>query len=137
MKQRRLPQLILSILFIALLGFVVVKNRQTARTGTGAPPTGGANFGANRPLDEAAQQAALIRYGFYLQNVAQAAGVNFSHTPPNLDPKLKPIMERVADMGAGVAVCDFDRDGKQDFYVTNSGEDTKNALYHNRGNWKF
>ncbi len=138
MKQRRLPQLILSFFLIALLGFAFFKNRQTARTGTGAPnPGGGENFGANRPLDDAAQKDALARYGFYLQNVAGAAGVNFSHTPPKLDPQLAPIMDRIADMGAAVAVCDFDRDGKQDFYVTNSGENTKNALYHNRGNWKF
>ena len=137
MKQRRLPQLLLSALFIALLAFVIVKNRQTAGSRDPNPSNGNNTFGANRPLDPTAQEAALDRYGFYLQDVASAAGVNFTHTPPKLDSKLDPIMDRVADMGAGVAVCDFDRDGKQDFYVTNSGPGAKNALYHNLGNWKF
>ena len=36
-------------------------------------------------------------------------------------------------MGAAVAVADFDRDGWQDFYVTNSGEGSLNRLYRNTG----
>ena len=42
-------------------------------------------------------------------------------------------MPQVAAMGAAVAVADFDRDGWQDFYVTNSGEDSLNRLYRNTG----
>ena len=39
--------------------------------------------------------------------------------------------------GVGCAVGDFDRDGWQDIYVTNSGEGSKNALYRNLGNGSF
>jgi len=40
-------------------------------------------------------------------------------------------------MGASVSVCDFDRDGWNDFYVTNSCFGYKNALYHNQKDGTF
>jgi hypothetical protein len=46
-------------------------------------------------------------------------------------------MEQVASMGAAVSVVDFDRDGWQDFYVVNSKEGSRNALYRNLGNATF
>ena len=42
-------------------------------------------------------------------------------------------MPQIASMGASVAVADFDRDGWQDLYVTNSGEGSLNRLYRNKG----
>ena len=84
-----------------------------------------------------ASQAALARYGFRLTESAKASGVDFTHEAPKLDPKLAHILPRIADMGAGVAVADFDKDGWQDFYVTNSGENSRNRLYRNLGDGKF
>lgn len=87
----------------------------------------------------AAQKAAdpLSRYGFRLVESAGPAGVTFIHSAPSLDPRLAHIMPQVASMGAGVAVADFDRDGWQDFYVTNSGEGSRNALFRNNGDGTF
>lgn len=76
-------------------------------------------------------QSLLKRYGFYFQEVSKAAGINFTHTAPKLDARLDHIMPQVASMGAAVSVVDFDRDGWQDLYVTNSGEGSLNALYRN------
>jgi hypothetical protein len=59
------------------------------------------------------------------------------HEGPTLDPKLAHIMPQVASMGAAVAVADFDRDGWQDFYVTNSGEGSLNHLYRNQRDGTF
>ncbi|MDH3290151.1 MAG: CRTAC1 family protein [Gemmatimonadota bacterium] len=81
--------------------------------------------------------AALERYGFALQEVSDAAGIRFTHQPPVLDPKLEPIMPAVAAYGAAVSVMDFDRDGWQDLYVTNSAVGGRNALYRNRGDGTF
>src|SRR5687767_1656777 len=78
-------------------------------------------------------QAALNRYGFRLEEVARASGVDFVHRAPTLDPKLEHIMPQVASMGAGVSIVDFDRDGWADIYVTNSGEGSRNSLYRNTG----
>src|SRR3989441_8790507 len=80
---------------------------------------------------------ALARYGFHLQEVAHASGVNFVHQAPTLDQKLNHIMPQVASMGAGASIVDFDRDGWQDIYLTNSGEGSKNSLYRNLGNGTF
>ncbi|MBX3266352.1 MAG: CRTAC1 family protein [Acidobacteria bacterium] len=82
-------------------------------------------------------QAALDRYGFYFTEVAKESGVKFTHTSPRLDPKLDHIMPIIASMGAGVSVVDFDRDGWNDLYFTNSGEGSKNALYRNNGDGTF
>ncbi|MFL6227575.1 MAG: FG-GAP repeat domain-containing protein, partial [Pyrinomonadaceae bacterium] len=81
--------------------------------------------------------AALSRYGFRLEEVSRAAGVNFTHQAPTLDAKLNHIMPQVASMGAAVAVADFDRDGWADLYVTTSGEGSRNALYHNNRDGTF
>lgn len=82
-------------------------------------------------------KAAMARYGFYLTEVSKAAGVNFIHQGPKLDPKLAPIMPEVASMGASVSIVDFDRDGWPDIYVTDSRIGGKNALYRNMHNGTF
>lgn len=84
-----------------------------------------------------ADPTVLARYGFRLEEVARTAGIDFVHQAPTLDPKLDHIMPQVASMGAAVSVVDFDRDGWQDFYITNSGERSRNALYRNLGNGQF
>jgi hypothetical protein len=81
--------------------------------------------------------AADTRFGFRLEESAKALGVDFVHQGPTFDARLAHIMPQVASMGAAVAVADFDRDGWQDFYVTNSGEGSLNRLYRNLGNGTF
>jgi hypothetical protein len=76
-------------------------------------------------------QTALARHGFYLQEVSHAAGVDFVHQAPTLDPRLNHIMPQVASMGASVSIVDFDHDGWPDIYVTSSKEGAKNAMYRN------
>ena len=83
------------------------------------------------PLDQAAH------YGFSLEEVARESGIDFVHRGPTLDAKLDHIMPHVAAFGAAVSVADFDRDGWQDLYVTNSGEGSANRLYRNLGDGRF
>src|SRR5437764_251093 len=83
------------------------------------------------------KQAALARYGFRLEEVSKASGIDFHHQAPTLDPKLNHIMPQVASMGAAVSIVDFDRDGWADIYVTNSGEGSKNCLYRNMHDGTF
>jgi hypothetical protein len=77
------------------------------------------------------------RFGFRLQESAKAIGIDFVHEAPTFDARLEHIMPQVASMGAAVAVGDFDRDGWQDLYVTNSAEDSRNRLYRNNGDGTF
>jgi enediyne biosynthesis protein E4 len=78
-----------------------------------------------------------VRYGLDLQEVSRSAGIDFVHHSPKLDPKLDHIMPQIASMGASVAVADFDRDGWQDFYTTDSAEGSRNRLYRNLGDGTF
>jgi enediyne biosynthesis protein E4 len=123
MKQSVAARIILAVIFA---GFVfsplVIKQIAARRTG------------AKTRLDT---QTALARHGFYLQEVSRAAGVNFVHQAPTLDPRLKHIMPEVASMGASVSIVDFDRDGWPDLYVTTSKEGEKNALYRNMHDGTF
>src|SRR4030095_16544703 len=123
MTSGRPAKILLAVLFVALLATPLVLKRLAAR-----------RQASNSRLD--ASQA-LARYGFHLQEVAQASGITFVHQAPTLDHKLDHIMPQVASMGAGASVVDFDRDGWQDIYLTNSGEGSKNCLYRNLGNGAF
>jgi hypothetical protein len=93
--------------------------------------------GGSRGLQQADVANSLLHYGFHLQESAQAAGIHFVHTAPKLDAKLNHIMEQVASMGAAVSIVDFNRDGRADIYVVNSGEGSRNALYENLGDGRF
>jgi hypothetical protein len=89
---------------------------------------------AGLPDDEGASD---MRFGFRLQESASTRGVDFVHEGPTFDARLDHIMPQVASTGAAVAVADFDRDGWQDFYVTNSREGSLNRLYRNKGDGSF
>ncbi len=91
--------------------------------GQGAAPAAGVN--------------ALAQYGFKLTESSKAAGLDFVHHGPTLDPKLAHIMPEVASMGAAVSVVDFDRDGRPDIYVTDSKEGSTNRMFRNRGDGTF
>ena len=121
---RRIPvaRILLAIFFLALLATpLAIKWWQQKK--------------ASSPAVD--RQAALSRYGFRLEEVSKASGIDFHHQAPTLDAKLNHIMPEVASMGAAVSVVDFDRDGWQDLYVTNSGEGSKNCLYRNLGDGTF
>jgi len=83
------------------------------------------------------KENALQKYGFYLEPVNKPAGITFTHICPEVDPKLDNIKMQIASMGASVSVCDFDNDGWNDIYFTNSKTGSLNALYHNLHNGKF
>ena len=79
----------------------------------------------------------VARHGFRLEESAKRVGIDFVHQAPTFDKRLDHIMPQIAAMGAAVAVGDFDRDGWQDLYVTNSAEGSLNRLYRNKGDGTF
>ncbi|HVV55181.1 MAG TPA: CRTAC1 family protein [Mucilaginibacter sp.] len=121
--RRRLFRIITTIIFVSLLISTSLLSRQKLFRGDS---------------DIAAQrEESLKQYGFYLDTVNKQAGINFIHTAPDIDPKLRPIEKQIASMGASVSVVDFDNDGWNDLYFTNSATGSKNALYRNLHNGKF
>ncbi|MGN6542229.1 MAG: CRTAC1 family protein [Ginsengibacter sp.] len=83
------------------------------------------------------KELSLKKYGFYLQPDNSEAGIDFKHLSPDLDPKVKNIAPQIASMGASVSIVDFDNDGWNDIYFTNSKTGSLNALFHNLHNGKF
>ena len=124
MKRATVVRGMLGILFTGLLATpLVIKHLAAKRAGATATV-----------LDPA---VALAHYGFYLMEVSHAAGIDFVHQAPALDPKLNAIMPEVASMGASVSIVDFDRDGWPDIYVTDSAIGSKNRLYRNMHDGTF
>jgi len=117
--KRRILRIVLGTFFAALIATpVVIKQVPEQHEPIGAAPH---------------PETVMVRYGFRFHEVARAAGLEFIHQAPSLDPKLAHIMPQVASMGAAVSIVDVDRDGWQDIYVTNSGEGSHNRLYRNLG----
>ena len=123
MPAGRPAKTLLVLLFLALLATPLALKRLAARR----------EFGKSK-LDTT---SALARYGLFFQESAKSSGIDFVHQAPTLDHKLDHIMPQVASMGAGASIVDFDRDGWQDIYLTNSGEGSLNRLYRNLGNGTF
>ncbi len=123
MTRGRPAKLILVGFFVALLATPIVIKRIAARRELG-----------KSQLDVS---AALARHGLFFEEVAKASGIDFVHQAPTLDHKLDHIMPQVASMGAGASIVDFDRDGWQDIYLTNSGEGSQNRLYRNQADGTF
>jgi hypothetical protein len=122
MKQRILRMVLCTFFAVLIATPVVIKrlSERHASSGTAIHP-----------------DTVMARYGFCFQEVAKAAGLEFTHQAPTLDPQLAHIMPQVAAMGAAVSIVDVDRDGWQDIYVTNSSEGSHNHLYRNLGDGTF
>ena len=121
--KNRIAKILLTIFFVALLATPLVVKKFSER-----------NRAAKLVADPS---TAIARYGFRLEEVAKASGIDFTHQAPKFDAKLDHIMPQVASIGAAVSVADFDRDGWQDLYVTNSGEGSQNGLYRNLADGTF
>src|SRR5215475_6754388 len=80
--QRRSLGIVLGIFFAALIAMpVVIKHVSERHTSSGAAPD---------------RDTVTARHGFCLQEVAKAAGLDFTHQVPSLDAKLAHIMPQVA-----------------------------------------
>ncbi|MEO8962008.1 MAG: CRTAC1 family protein [Ginsengibacter sp.] len=120
--QKKLAQKITIIIFVALLIVTALPSRQ--------------QLFPERDLANQ-KELSLAKYGFYLQPDDKEAEINFKHISPDLDPKLENIAAQIASMGASVSIVDFDNDGWDDIYFTNSKTGSLNALYRNMHNGKF
>jgi hypothetical protein len=122
-RKQKMLKIFITFIFIGLLAVPVYLSRMSRQSSTEAHAM--------------ATESAMKKYGFYFQEVSKQAGVNFKHHSPKLDPQIDPILPQIASTGASVSVCDFDKDGWNDFYVTNSCFGFKNALYHNQKDGTF
>ncbi len=80
--------------------------------------------------------AELLSDPWFVETAAKA-GVTHRHHKRKFSNPYAHIMQGYTALGAAVAVADFDGDGWDDFYLTDSGEDGRNALYRNNGDFTF
>ena len=66
-----------------------------------------------------------------------AAGVAHPHHNRSFENPYARVMEGYTALGAAVAIADFDGDGWEDLFVTDSSVDGRNRLYRNRGDFTF
>ena len=69
--------------------------------------------------------------------IATKAGVEFRHHTHEFKGTSGDVLRMFTSGGASVAVGDFDNDGFDDLFVTDSAEGTTNRLYRNNGNMTF
>lgn len=71
------------------------------------------------------------------EDVTARAGVAVPHHNRVFKNPYAEIMAGYTALGAAAAVADYDGDGFEDLFVTDSGETGKNHLYHNNGDFTF
>src|SRR5690348_4291748 len=73
----------------------------------------------------------------WFEDVTRRAGVAHKHTNRSFKNPYAHIMAGYTALGASAAVADYDGDGFDDVFVTDSSVNGKNHLYHNNGNLTF
>jgi hypothetical protein len=73
----------------------------------------------------------------WFSEVTHLAGIHHRHSNRVFDNQYAKIMAGYTALGASVAVADFDRDGYDDFFITDSSVNGKNRLYRNQHNFTF
>ncbi len=73
----------------------------------------------------------------WFREVSEAAGVARPHHERRFHNPYARIMEGYTALGAAAAVADYDGDGLDDLFVTDSAEDGRNHLYRNLGGFRF
>src|SRR5258708_933596 len=73
----------------------------------------------------------------WFEDVTHKAGIHHRHHVRRFNNPYAEIMQGYTKLGAAVAVADYDRDGFEDIFVTDSCETCKNHLYHNNGDFTF
>ena len=132
LNMSRTQLMVLSFVAAAALGvggYFYVQSLKRARTDTAGIEGGTAIERPKRPVPEC-----------HFTDVTAAAGISFKHEAGFSGQKLLP-----ETMGGGVAILDYDGDGKPDILFVNScpWPGAANApkatmkLYRNLGNWKF
>jgi len=73
----------------------------------------------------------------WFQEITHQAGIHHKHTNRVFDNPYAKIMAGYTALGASVAVADFDGDGYDDVFITDSSETGKNRLYRNNHDLTF
>ena len=79
----------------------------------------------------------LVQTAPGFEDVTKKAGITHVHKNRKFENKYANIMAGYTALGASAAVADFDGDGFDDLFVTDSEIGGRNRLYRNKGNFTF
>ncbi len=94
---------------------------------------GGLAWATAFPLGAADEGPPPLRF----EEIGSAAGVRHTHSTRLFKGPHSDVLGMFTSGGAASAVADFDNDGFEDLFVTNSGEGTPNRLFRNNGDGTF
>jgi hypothetical protein len=75
--------------------------------------------------------------GKWFEEIATESGLTHRHHKRSFDNPYAEVMQGYTALGASVAVSDFDGDGFDDLFLTDSSADGHNRLYRNDGGLRF
>src|SRR6476661_6793099 len=84
-----------------------------------------------------AGSAQSARPAMRFEEVGAKADVRVQHHTRSFPGRTGDVLRMFTSGGAAVAVGDYDNDGLDDMFVTDSDTGRKSHLYHNDGNFKF
>src|SRR5215469_9848974 len=84
-------------------------------------------------LSLVAQEAASIRF----EEISAKAGIRVVHHTHQFRGKKADVLHMFTSGGAAVAIGDYDNDGYEDIFVTDSEVGKPNHLFHNNGDMTF
>src|ERR1700688_1679723 len=99
----------------------------TAPAAAGGTRTGAATAGGGAARAE----------GRWFEDVTKRAGLAVAHHNRVFHNPYADIMAGYTALGAAAAAADYDGDGYEDLFVTDSSEGGRNHLYHNNGDLTF
>jgi hypothetical protein len=84
-------------------------------------------------LNLAAQEAASIRF----EEISAKSGIRVTHHTRQFHGKKADVLHMFTSGGAAVAIGDYDNDGYEDIFITDSDAGKPNHLFHNNGDMTF
>jgi hypothetical protein len=112
-----------------------------ARTSNGSTGKRRSKFGWALTIAAAAGvllgAATIPDQGLWFKDITRSAGVAKKHQKRTFNNVYSSIMDGYSALGSAVAAGDYNGDGFEDLYVTNTAAGTKNHLYRNNGDLTF
>jgi hypothetical protein len=73
----------------------------------------------------------------WFEDVTRQAGIHYRHHTRRFDNPYADIMQGYTELGAAVSVADYNNDGFEDIFATESCSACRNHLYRNNGDFTF
>src|SRR5947209_20344660 len=88
-------------------------------------------------MSAGSQTVAAQQQGIRFEEISKQAGIRVQHHTRRFQGKTGDVLHMFTSGGSAVAVGDYDNDGFDDIFATDSDTGKPNHLFHNNGNLTF